>query len=338
MTALKLVTGFIQRTTSLWLACLIVFSSLFVSQKALAINPEEVTSKTFNYLINGQTTTEGALGHAILCSLAGISPLGKCAAYTSQGGQTKLMAYDKIPTGGALGALGSATAMLYSTPPTSTAYYLANLGESVGISIKPAYAQAPPGLGTGQGVIAPVLQIWQITRNLAYLAFIVVFLVVGFMIMFRQKINQQTVISVQQAIPSMVVGLILVTFSYFIASLLVDLAFVGIQLVAGIFSGIPNSLGSSSQIQNLSQNNNIFQLYWSAGLNGQNLWMAGSSVFSQLGTTLSGPTGVAAGAVAAGAIGAFAGAIIGNIPGAIIGGAAGLASPVIIPIVIIVIL
>src|SRR3989344_4417049 len=123
--------------------------------------------------------------------------------------------------------LGTTTMALY-TPPTSATLYLANLGESIGLSPKSALAQNVAG--SGAGIIQPVIQLWQVIRNLAYLAFILVFLSVGFMIMFRSKINPQTVISVQAALPGLVIGLILITFSYFIAALIIDLAFVGVQL------------------------------------------------------------------------------------------------------------
>jgi len=62
-----------------------------------------------------------------------------------------------------------------------------------------------------------------------------VFIVIGFMIILRKKINQQMVVSVQNAIPKIVTSLILVTFSYAICGLLVDLAFVGNSLVKDAF-------------------------------------------------------------------------------------------------------
>ncbi|HRS23251.1 MAG TPA: hypothetical protein P5562_03795, partial [Candidatus Woesebacteria bacterium] len=59
--------------------------------------------------------------------------------------------------------------------------------------------------------------------------------IIGFAIMFRAKINPQTVVTIQSAIPKAVVALILVTFSYAIAGLMIDLMYVttgiGISLI-----------------------------------------------------------------------------------------------------------
>ncbi|OGE26814.1 hypothetical protein A3C32_00825 [Candidatus Daviesbacteria bacterium RIFCSPHIGHO2_02_FULL_41_14] len=227
-----------------------------------------LTSTNFDYFKHGQTTIEGSMGHTILCSLAGFSLYGQCVGYEykkedNKPPAIKPLVYDQLPNGGALGMLGTTTMALY-TPPTSATLYLANLGESIGLSPKSALAQNVAG--SGAGIIQPVIQLWQVIRNLAYLAFILVFLSVGFMIMFRSKINPQTVISVQAALPGLVIGLILITFSYFIAALIIDLAFVGVQLSAQIFktSGLANNMGDLDQ---LSQNSNIFQLFLNAGVN-----------------------------------------------------------------------
>ncbi|MDO8498588.1 MAG: hypothetical protein Q7S44_02275 [bacterium] len=201
-------------------------------------------------------------------------------------GKTILMRYDQLPGGGVIGGLGMIASTFYTNPPTSTTFYLANLGENLGIGPKTAYAQVP---GSGNGIISPVLAVWTATRNIAYLFFIAIFLVVGLMIMLRQKINPQTVISVQQALPSLVIGLILVTFSYFIAALLLDTAFVGIQLVAQIFTtgGLSNTsvLGSDQQVRDLAQNANVFGLFGSIGFNLNSLDVVSQGVGGQIGTT-----------------------------------------------------
>lgn len=199
------------------------------------------------------------LEHTLFCELAGVGIVQnqKCVVYKSDG---TLAMYDKVPNGGALGGLNNMLIALYSQPPTSTAQYLADLGTNLGF-IKPAHAQTVGG--SGAGVIEPVLKLWQVSRNISYLAFIIVFLAVGFMIMFRQRINPQTVVSVQQALPGLVIGLILVTFSYFMAALIVDLSFVGMQLVAFLFqnSGLAGLEGASE----VARNSSIFNLFWSFG-------------------------------------------------------------------------
>ncbi|MGB9706492.1 MAG: hypothetical protein ACPLXP_00210, partial [Microgenomates group bacterium] len=99
--------------------------------------------------------------------------------------------------------------------------------------VKPAYAQA----GVGFQGLRPILSLWKVFRNIAYLFFTIVFVVIGFAIMFRVKLNPQTVISIQNAIPRVVVALILVTFSYAIAGLLIDL--INILIALGVLVVAP---------------------------------------------------------------------------------------------------
>lgn len=151
------------------------------------------------------------------------------------------MIANKLEGGGALGALQFLSLAMYTNPPIQTAEYLAYVKNH--FQVKPAYAQVG---GSGANVLTPILVLWQMTRNIAYLIMIIIFLIVGFMIMLRKKINPQTVISVQQAIPGLIISLILITFSYFIAALLVDLAFIGSMLVGKIFEN-SNIIGPGYQ-------------------------------------------------------------------------------------------
>jgi len=131
--------------------------------------------------------------------------------------------------GGAIGQVNSLIAQMVANPPVSTTEYLADLGSNLGLSIKPVYAQ-----GIGWKALNPVLKVWKAFRNIAYMAFIIIFIVVGFMIMFRAKINPQTVITIQAALPKIIITLLLVTFSYAIAGLMIDLIYIGIYLIVGV--------------------------------------------------------------------------------------------------------
>lgn len=82
-----------------------------------------------------------------------------------------------------------------------------------------------------------MIALWRITRNLSYGLIILAVIVLAFMIMFRVKISPQVVISVQSALPKVVIALILITFSYAIAGLLVDLMYVVIGILAAALSG-----------------------------------------------------------------------------------------------------
>ncbi|MFZ5932681.1 MAG: hypothetical protein ACOYT7_01215 [Patescibacteria group bacterium] len=93
--------------------------------------------------------------------------------------------------------------------------------------------------GFGFGALGVVLPLWRGVRNVAYAIFALVIIVFSFMIMFRVKISPQVVISVQSALPKVIIALILATFSYAIAGFMVDLMYVFI----GFFSALVNTMG-----------------------------------------------------------------------------------------------
>lgn len=129
---------------------------------------------------------------------------------------------------GVLGDINSGIVALY-TPPASARTYVADLMESAKI-VPEAQAQ-----GLGFSALDPILETWKAFRNLAYLFFVVIFLIIGFMIMFRTKVGQAA-ITAQQAIPSVIVAMLAVTFSYAIAGFMIDLMYVIMYVVAGYFN------------------------------------------------------------------------------------------------------
>ena len=105
--------------------------------------------------------------------------------------------------------------------------------------VQVAHAQTP-GFGFNTA-LQPIQDMWKAFRDVAFGLFVIVAVVFAFMIMFRVKLSPQTVISVQSALPKIVLSLILVTFSYAIAGFLVDLMYVVIGLISSVFAPlVPN--------------------------------------------------------------------------------------------------
>jgi len=129
------------------------------------------------------------------------------------------------------GALGTTTNLVASvfTPQASGIQYIAQVKDN--FLGKPAYAQ-----GTGFVGLQPLLPIWRGFRNVIYLLASIIFIVMGIMIMLRIKISPQAVINIQNAIPQLITTLILVTFSYAIAGLLIDLTYLIQGLTISIIS------------------------------------------------------------------------------------------------------
>uniref|UniRef100_A0A7V3JA83 Uncharacterized protein n=1 Tax=candidate division CPR3 bacterium TaxID=2268181 RepID=A0A7V3JA83_UNCC3 len=129
--------------------------------------------------------------------------------------------YSNITGTGAIPVVVNLISELYANPPVSSREYFADLGRNFGI-IKPAHAQA----GIGFAGLSNLLPLWKASRNLAYIFFVIAFLYTGLAIMFRVKLDPKTVITIQNAIPKLVIALILVTFSYAIVGLMIDLIYV----------------------------------------------------------------------------------------------------------------
>lgn len=307
---------------------------LFIS---LFIFVTPVQAAAWNAWLQAQFSGD-TIVYSVICMIVGCGLQSQPSADASD--PTPKISYNANPgkLGGILGFGTDTMIAMYSSPPTSSTYYLATIGKEFGI--ESAYAQVE---GSGAGMIRPVEQLWQILRNVSYLFFIIIFVVIGFMIMLRQKLNPQTVTTVQAALPGLVIGLILVTFSYFIAALLTDAAFFGVQIVAQVFLSVEKN-GSVVNVfdpQQLAQDSSIMSMYKSsmwAGITG--LGDLHSNYFSQLksvaGSASSGDMGFATlmGAIIAGVTAAITGAWI----PAVLGGVVLAGVTIVLPLIVVLIL
>ena len=148
------------------------------------------------------------------------------------GKQTNLLNPQKI---GLLSATGMVMTGIYTNPPASGIQYLADLGSKLKI-IKPVLAQQDEGIGFN--LMKTTQPIWQVFRNITYILFVFILVGMGFAIMFRVKISPQAVITFQSALPRIIIALILITFSYAIVGLLIDIGIFLSNLIANLFSGI----------------------------------------------------------------------------------------------------
>ena len=124
------------------------------------------------------------LFHSFSCLAVGSSVIGKpCLTY-----QNGIPVLSQVNLqGGALGAGTSLIGLLYKHPPVRTVDYLASVGQGFGF-VKAAHAQVS---GSGAGVLNPILNLWQASRNIAYVFMIIIFVVIGLMVMFAKPALQQ---------------------------------------------------------------------------------------------------------------------------------------------------
>src|SRR3990167_4259413 len=186
---------------------------------------------------------------AVSCQLTGIDPVNpkqKCLGVDQKTGKIGFVENG----GGAVGVMGNLIAMTF-TPPIHTIDYFQNLSQNFGIT-KPTYAfiLGPDGKnvpthpssssnGIGLQGISPLLDIWAAFRNIVYLLFVLVFVIIGVAIMLRVKIDPRTVMTIQNQIPKLIIGILLVTFSFAIAGFLIDVMWITIYLFYGVFNSIP---------------------------------------------------------------------------------------------------
>ena len=90
--------------------------------------------------------------------------------------------------------------------------------------------------GFGFEAASSIRQLWVAVRNVTYFFLILIIIAMSFMIMFRFKISPQTVITVQSALPKIIIALLLITFSYAIAGFMIDLLYVVIGIIAAVLS------------------------------------------------------------------------------------------------------
>lgn len=89
-------------------------------------------------------------------------------------------------------------------------------------------------------------KLWGQSRNIAYMFFVVAMIVIGFMIMFRNKIGGQVLVSISNSIPQLIICLVLVTFSFAIAGLMLDIGRSSMKVVERVFITAQKEAGDDS--------------------------------------------------------------------------------------------
>src|SRR3990170_830192 len=179
------------------------------------------------------------------------------AEHTASSPQTPGTSRAQAP--GAVQFASSLVTTLIGNPPVSSVDYMGYIAQKLN-PVEPAYAQ-----GTGFQALSPLIPIWSAFRNIAYLAFVIIFIFIGFMIMFRARLDPQTVVNVQNSLPKLVITLLLITFSYAIAGFMVDLIYLGIYILIATFDSA-GLLGEPTIALNRLLTQNLFELVFKAGL------------------------------------------------------------------------
>ncbi|CAN5170854.1 hypothetical protein BH09PAT2_BH09PAT2_00320 [soil metagenome] len=181
--------------------------------------------------------------------------------------------------------MGRASSLLvkpYSTPPASgLAWSYEGLAQA-------GFIPATHAQGIGFYALQPLAPIWKVFRNLSYMLLVLVIVSIGFMIMFRSNVSAQTVISIENSLPRIVIALLLITFSFPIAGFMIDLMYILMGLGGSVIInniGVTGNADQAKQVGDmLGWQGDIFnQSGW--GLLGKiignsNIWLTGPALLS----------------------------------------------------------
>ncbi len=164
----------------------------------------------------------------------------------------------------------------YQNPPASGVYWAYAGLQNSGFIPKSYAAQ-----GIGFASLQPLSTLWRLFRDLTYFLIVIFIVIVGFLIMFRFKINAQTVASLENSIPRIFVTLVLITFSFPIAGFLIDLMYLITAVMINVLAGNGIFPINAAEYQNLLFSGHGAGLFDLVFLNG-NYWGVGQALFSIL--------------------------------------------------------
>lgn len=81
-------------------------------------------------------------------------------------------------------------------------------------------------------------KIWSQSLNIVYVLYVLIFIVVGFMIMFRKKLQGNVTVTFSRALPNLIISLILATFSFAIVGLIMDVGKIAMSVSRSVFVNI----------------------------------------------------------------------------------------------------
>lgn len=208
--------------------------SIFVQKAAAETVPNSVLPTQSNGTVDINTTVQVVtlnLLSSIECQLGGTNSLRqdhKCLTADPKTGQLTYTSNTPSLISNLISVISKTT-----VPPVHTIdsinYARANFGVS--------HAYAASGVDT----IQPLVGIWSAFRNIVYILYVLALVLVGFAIMLRLKIDPRTVMTIQNQLPKIIINLLLVTFSFAIAGLLIDAMWLLVYVFINIITSIPGT-------------------------------------------------------------------------------------------------
>lgn len=244
------------------------FSFIFLRVSPISIFAQETSSYTNPYSVPNvdpsvkpslnvwmQSALIGAVS-AVSCQLSGLDPATVDHRCLTTNPQTGKLSYVSSNNNGLIGMMALNMGQFYRLP-FHTGDYAKYLSDNFGFTQKAYAASCNSNNGVGYCGLQPFLTLWAAFRNISYLFLTIIFLIIGVAIMFRVKIDPRTVMSIENQIPKLIIGLILITFSYAIAGLMIDFMYVLIYVLFNFLNAnLPNGVNLASLYPAVFQGNN----------------------------------------------------------------------------------
>ncbi|MBW7953884.1 MAG: hypothetical protein QY330_01560 [Candidatus Dojkabacteria bacterium] len=148
-------------------------------------------------------------------------------------------------TASAMGNVTGIIASMYESRPSSAIIWAQDQVNMIAgydsILVQAQDTTYSPGIGFE--LMRPILGFWTWARNIAYSFFIIILIIVAFLILFRQQLGGQTMVTIANSLPSILVSLALVTFSYPLSAIFIDIITVGTNFTFSVMVGAEGSPG-----------------------------------------------------------------------------------------------
>jgi len=218
--------------------------------------------------------------------------------------------YSPEYTSGALQAVSNFSQSMYESQPASFVVWAQDQYYQMkgGLSFTAMAAVPNPNdttsysPGIGYNLLQPIIGLWEYARNIVYGVYIIILIVLAFVIMLRRPLGGQELVTVANSIPSLIVSIVLVTFSYPICGLFIDAVYLGSNLGYNLLFGSESSPGygldqpvtkydssgnkiadSETEIQNILQPDDPQMSIWSimslsgSGICGRSEFLSGTT-------------------------------------------------------------
>jgi hypothetical protein len=148
---------------------------------------------------------------------------------------------------GALDMVLGLVDVMYHSPTASVEVWASDIREKFDSTALAAAESPTYNPGQGYNLLSPVRDLWRTSSNAVYIFYILIVIAIAFLIVFRSQLNGQNAVNLFNAIPSIIISLVMVYFSYPLSAVFIDIIPIGSSVAYGTLIGnVPADEGGSA--------------------------------------------------------------------------------------------